>query len=149
MHEVNPPLFSYLPHIGALDSAIRTSLASKYHGLSTYDPGRPISLWMDDTAQPADDTTALSITAVHDPVFLSVDKINIAANNVDTATITVNAPKPGAAAVSLLVNGNVVPVTLTNGTGTILITSQDVQQITITVQNPSNRSTDQIIIQAV
>lgn len=137
-------------HDSALDQALKTALPGKCFGLSTYgDISRPISIWLDDSATGSDQTTATNTATAHDPVFLSVDKTSIVANGTDTATITVKAPKVGAAAITLIVNGADVPVSLSSGVGTVSITSLDKTTITATVKSPANRSTDAITIQAV
>jgi hypothetical protein len=87
--------------------------------------------------------------AAHDPVFISADKTVITANGIDAAIITVSAPKQAAAAVSLLVAGTIVPVSLTNGVGTVEIASDDPASILVSVQNPTNRCLDTITIEAV
>ncbi len=135
-------------HIGALDATLKAAVPGKVIGVSTYGPDRPISIWMQDSATPSDETTLTTLAAAHDPVYLSVDKPAITADGSDTATITVNASKPGAAPVSLLVAGVVVPVTLVNGIGTVTITSADPASIPISVQNAANRTTDQVIVTA-
>lgn len=135
-------------HVAALDAALRAALTT-CKGLSTYGAGRPISIWLHDSALPADDATAQSIAAAHDPVFLSADKTTIKADGVDTATVTVAAPNVNAAPVNLIVNGQVVPVTLTNGIGTVQVTSLDPTIITVTVQSSANRTTDSIEVQAI
>ena len=45
---------------------LKTGLPGKVIGVSTYGPLRPISIWMDDSALPADDTAALNIAAAHE-----------------------------------------------------------------------------------
>jgi len=137
------------PQVTALDTALRAALGSKCSGVSTYGTGRPVSIWLDDTAVQADIDTATAIATAHDPVFLTASKSTIAADGVDTATITVQAPKSGAAAVTLLMGSTPVPVTLAAGVGTVVITSLDPTVITVTVQTPANRTTDTLTIQAV
>jgi hypothetical protein len=146
MKELNATLTNV--HPGALDAALRAALPGKVLGVSTYGPARPVSIWLDDSTTPSEETTAANTANAHDPVFLSADKTAIQANGTDTATITVSAPKPGAAAVTLLVAGSAVPVTLAGGVGAIQITSADPVSIPVSVQNPSNRSTDQITVEA-
>ncbi len=146
MHEYNTLLANI--HPGALDVALKAALPGKCFGLSTYGPARPISIWLDDTTTGADDTTAQNVISAHDPVFLSVDKTMIKADTADTATITVNAPKGNAAPVTLLIGGNAVPVALTGGLGTLQITSAAPTIITISVQNPQNRTSDTLSIEA-
>lgn len=153
MHQLNVTL-PYV-HIGAISNILT---GGKIIGFSDYgDRTRPISIWMDDSATGADDSAAIALANAHDPVSLSVDKTSIQANGTDVATITVNAPKQGAAAVTITVTvtspgGSVssvdVPITLTNGVGSDTITSLDPCTITVTVKNPSNRSTDVITITA-
>src|SRR5689334_18118248 len=133
---------------GGLDSALRAALASKIIGISTYGPDRPISIWLDDSATPADDLTAAGIADTHDPVFLSTDTTSIPADGSTAAMITIHAPKAGAAPVTLLVVGTPIPVTLIDGIGTLAITSADPASIGISVQNPANRSTDSITVEA-
>jgi hypothetical protein len=146
MKELNITLTSV--HPAALDAALRAALPGKVFGISSYGSVRPISIWLDDSVTPVDEATAASIANGHDPVFLSVDRATIQANGTDAATITVSASRPGAAAVTLLVAGSAVPVTLSGGVGAIQIASADPASILISVQNPSNRSTDQITVEA-
>lgn len=117
-----------------------------------YNPGT-CNLLMNDSAQPADDQTALSLIAAHDPVFLSVDKGGIRANGIEVATITVEAPKNGAAAVSLVCTPDigpavVEPIVLVNGVGVTQFKTAIAAIYTITVQNAANRSTDSLTIKA-
>lgn len=148
MRELNPGAYGFNIHLGALDTALRAALPGKVIGASTYGPSRPISIFVDDSASGADETAALANAAAHDPVFLTVDKTAITADGVDAATVTVRAPKPGAAAVTLLVNGSPVPVTLANGVGAVEVASLDPDTITVSVQDGDNRSTDTITILA-
>lgn len=143
------PLISGAVQLQALDAAIRAALGAKMCGLSTDGPNKPITLWLDDAALPADLTTAQSIAAAHDPVFLSADKLTIKADGLDTATLTVVAPNVNGAPVTLLINSQVVPVTLTNGIGTVQIVSLDPCPIWVTVQSPANRTTDRLEVLAV
>jgi hypothetical protein len=134
-------------HIGALDAALKAALPDKVIGISGYGSARPITIWLDDSTSEGDQIIADSTAQAHDPVFLSVDKTEIVGDGVDTATITVNAPKVGAAPVVLLIDGSAVPVTLTNGIGTVPLSS-DPATVHVTVQNPENRTTDVITIEA-
>lgn len=147
MQEVNATLAAWREE--ALHAALKAALGSKCFGLSTYGAGRDISIWMDDSAVQADLDSAAAIAAAHDPVSLSADKTTILANGTDAATVTVRAPKPGAAAVTLLVNGVDWPIALTNGVGSDTLTALDPATITISVKNPSNRSTDVLTVEAV
>jgi hypothetical protein len=147
MRELNVTLGAM--HPAALDAVLRAALPGRVVGVSTYDPARPISIWLDDSATPDDETSASGLAAAHDPVFLSADRQSIAADGSDAAILAVNAPKPGAAPVTLLVAGTAVPVTLTDGVGTLSIVSADPTTIAVSVQNAANRSTDQLTIQAV
>jgi hypothetical protein len=136
-------------------SALNTALiasSSKFQGLTVVQNGGAVvsaRITVDDSAIAADETAMLGAVSAHDPVFLSVDKATITADGVDAATITVSAPKQGAAAVTLLVNGSPVPVTLTAGIGTIQISSADPATITVSAQTPANRTTDTLSIKAV
>lgn len=153
MKEVNATLSDW--HSPALHAACVAALGfvetgGKFGAVSTYGPARPISLWLDDSASAADQTTAANLAAAHDPVHLSIDKTTITANGTDAATVTVRAGKPGAAAVTLLINGATDwPIPLTNGVGTDTLTALDAGTITITVKNPANRSTDSLVIEAI
>lgn len=147
MRELNATLSAV--HPAAFDAALRAALPGKVVGVSTYDLARPISIWLDNSATPGDDATVSTLAAAHDPVFVSADRQSIVANGSDAAILTVNTPKQGAAAVTLLVAGAAVPVTLTNGVGTLSIVSADPTTISVSVLNAANRSTDQLTIQAV
>ena len=158
-------------NLAALQAAIVASLGAKFIGVNsaqdanrvpiTWTPGNPpvqnngtCYLIMDDTAQPSDDATAQSLATAHDPVFLSVDRASIPSDNTTPATVTVRAPKVGAAAVTLSISapgGQTVTqlVTMVAGVGTVAITSPISGAINVSVQNPSNRSADTITIQAV
>src|SRR5262249_37575516 len=96
----------------------------------------------------ADDTLATLTANSHDPVFLSVDRQTITADGLDAATVTVRALKADAAPIILLVAGTAVPVTLTNGLGQVTIRSSDPATLAISLQNPQNRTTDQIVVTA-
>jgi hypothetical protein len=148
MREINPSAYGYNISASALDTALRAALRGKVVGISTYGPSQSISIFLDDSVTRGDEATTLATAAAHDPVILSADKLTITANGSDTATVTVNVPKPGASAVTLLVGGLPVPVTLTDGVGSIQITSADPATIQISVQNPENRTTDTLIVEA-
>lgn len=142
MRELNAILDTV--HTGALDSALKATVPGKVIGVSTYGPGRPISIWVQDSTSPTDEAALNAVVSAHDPVSLTVDKLIIIADSADTATVTVSAPKPGAAPVSLMIAGAIVPVPLVNGVGTVTITSADPASIPVSVQNAANRTTDQI-----
>lgn len=139
----------YPSEAGGLTAALKDILPGKVIGVSTYGSIRPVSVWLEDSATEADQEQARLAALDHDPVFLSIDKTVIAANDTDTATITVEAPREGAAPVNLLVNGVVCPVTLTGGVGSLEITASDPGLITVSLQYPLNRSATQFTIQAV
>jgi len=147
MQEFNATLTAWQE--SALHAALKAALGSTFFGLSTYGTGRDISIWLDDSAVQADLDSAAAIAAAHDPVSLSADKTTILANGTDAATVTVRAPKAGAAAVVLSVNGVDWPIALTNGVGSDTLTALDPATITISVKNPANRSTDVLTVEAV
>jgi len=95
MREVNVVLGQI--DTGALDLALRAALAEKILGVSTYGVDRPISIWLDESADDADAAAVEGVAAAHDPVFLAADKTSIAAGEADMATISVSALKSGAA----------------------------------------------------
>lgn len=153
MKEINATLTDW--HSPALHAACVAALGfvetgGKFGGVSTYGAHRPISLWLDDSAVQADLDSAAALAAAHDPVTITVDKTTIVANGTDAATVTVRAPKPGAAAVTLQINGVTDwPIALTNGVGTDTLTALDAGVITITCKNSSNRTTDVLTVEAV
>src|SRR5579871_4245194 len=133
----------------ALDQAIRAAIApNMLLGVNAASAGvtngkaTPAfsSVMIDDATSAADQNTASTIMTAHDPVFLAVDKPSIKSDNVDAATITISAPKPGAAAVTLRIGGSAMPVTLTNGVGSVQVTSAAPASIAVSVQNPQNRT---------
>lgn len=137
-----------------LTNAIRAALGVKCFGLSDDGRARPISIWLDDTATPGDLTTATNLANAHDPVSLTADKTSVQSDGVDTATISVAAPKPGAAAVTLVCtkpdSSQVTQaVTLNAGAGTVAFKTIIPGTYTITVQNPANRSGDSLTIEAI
>jgi len=139
----------YPVETGGLTAALKDILPGKVIGVSTYGSIRPVSVWLEDSATEADQEQARLAALDHDPVFLSIDKTVIAANDTDTATITVKAPKHLAAPVVLVVNGVGCPVDIINGVGSLEITAGDPGLITISLQYPLNRSATQFTIQAV
>ena len=152
MKEVNVTLTTV--HPAALDAALHAALPGRVSGISSYGSARPLSIWLDDSVTPLDEATVTAVAETHDPVFLSADRpleagrVLIQADGMDTVTITVSAPRSDAAAVTLLVAGIAVPIALSGGIGAIQITSADPASVLVDVQNPSNRSTDQIIVEA-
>jgi hypothetical protein len=50
-----------------LDGELNAGIPDKVFGLSTYGPDRQISVWMDDSATPADQQTAADLVAAHVP----------------------------------------------------------------------------------
>lgn len=129
---------------GALDAAIRAALGDVITGVST----GPYGVRVHFVAEPDEATlsSAQSVVDAHDPVFLQVNKTTITADGADEAVVTVTTPKAGAAAVTLDINGQAVAV---DETGQVAIASLDAQTITVSVQNPANRSTQMITIKAV
>lgn len=140
----------------ALSNALLAALPGVVDGISTYGANRDISLWLN--GQPAVLTAPQEITAQdifddHDPVFLTIDKTEIEADGTELATITVNAPKPGAAAITLVCtkpDGTTVTesVSLVSGVGITTFKTKVEGIYTITLQNPSNRTTDSLTIEA-
>lgn len=151
MHEVTQSIaFLDTP---SLDAAIRASLGVKSLGVSgssfaDSSTAAPVRLLMDDTASPADDAAAQALAVAHDPVFITVDKTKVVDDGIDVATISVRAPKPGAAAVVLLVNGTDCPVTLTTGAASVTLKSSTPAVLTISVKNPANRCATVLTITA-
>lgn len=143
--------------ITALDASIRASVPS-FLGLST-GVGIPSIAYMQDSVTPAEEASVGSLLSAHDPVFISTDKAVIYANGIDTATISVSAPKAGAAGVTLVItqlnNDGVViqtitqAVTMFGGAGTVQFKTQIYGTYTVAVQNGSNRCADTFSIQAV
>ena len=143
-HAVSVPM-AFQGNIGALDPACRAA-SVKCTGVSAWGDLRPVQVYLDDTYVQADVDAVTAAANAHDPVNLKVDKTSIKADGQDTATITISAPKPGAAPVTLLVSGNPVAVTLTNGVGNLALVSNVIGSIVISVQNPTNRSADTLTI---
>lgn len=88
-----------------------------------------------------------------DPVYVTCDKSRIKADDTERCTITVTAPKPGAAAVVLSIscNGSApldFPVSLAGGVGSDFFTCKDPASITIRVKNGANRSVDTLTVEA-
>ncbi len=132
----------------ALDTALRTSLAARLIGLSTYGPARAFAIWLADDATPADEAKAALLAGAHDPVFLSADKATIQADGADVAKVMVRAPRPGAAPVILLINGQEAPIPLIDGLGALEIVSLDPARIVVTLKDGANRCVDPLEIQA-
>lgn len=118
--------------------------------------------WDGDTPRPdfalsADETkrqAAAAIVATHDPVFLTADKTSIAANGTDAVTVTVSAPKVGAAPVTLLItkpDGSTVTqaVTMTGGAGSVQLKTLLYGSYGITITNSANRTMDVLTVEAV
>jgi hypothetical protein len=157
-------------HIAAFDAALRAALPGKIvgvsapvaangHVLSRANAGQSgnrtllvgqVRVHLDDTATPADEALVNGLALAHDPVFLSVDKTTILAAHAPTDAVTVSvwSPKMGAAPVTLIIARTAVPVTLTEGIGTVVINSADPASVGVSLQNPANRSTDQLVIEA-
>lgn len=137
---INPPV-----NLFALQTAARTQFGSVYIDSNNTDFGTTWTVYLSNTVANA----AAQWDAImqgHDAVFISADKTQITADDTDFATITVKAPKPGAASVRLLVNGTPVPVSLVAGAGIIQLTSKDAGSIVVSVENPANRCLDSITI---
>ena len=151
---MNNEIWYTLPviHGNALNDALKkvlgTSVAGLSHGAQN---GKGNNLRVHFVVEPTPELIAAAgqVINAHDPVFLTVDRLMIAANGTDEALITVYAPAVKAAPVTLLVNGIEVAVELTSGVGEVGITSPDIHQIVVTVQNPENRTTDSLSIRAV
>lgn len=90
-----------------------------------------------------------NLVALQDPVYIAVNKLTFTADGLDSVQITVAAPKPGAAAVSLNLGGSLpatIPVTLTGGVGVITVKSNMAGLIGITVAAGDNRNIDTLVI---
>lgn len=135
-------------HTGGLHAAVEAELGELLIGISE-GGGIPTRIHLTTLLSPEQDAAQEAIIDAHDPVFISTDRENIIANNSDIATITVRTLKQGAAAVTLLVDETAVPVTMVDGVGTVTIKSADPTVITVSVQNPENRTTDVLTIEAV
>jgi hypothetical protein len=133
-------------HVAALDAALR-AVCPKVIGVSLYSDGA-VSVWLEDTASDSERAAVQASAAAHDPVFLTADRAAIAADDTDTAAVHVRAPHPAAAAVTLLVGGQPVPVALTAGEAVLWLSSADPVQIVVTLQQPANRTTDSLVISA-
>jgi hypothetical protein len=131
----------------ALDRVLRAALGDLIGGSATGPYGAKVYFIAEPTAQQIAD--AQTVIDAHDPIFIDVDKTQIAADGADTATVTVRAPKPGAAPVTLDINGQQVAVELTGGTGNIEITAIDPVSIGVGVANPENRCAETLTIQVV
>lgn len=129
--------------VGALDAALRAD-GIGITGVSAGPYGIIVHLLSADDAG-----AAAGVVDAHDPVWISVDKTLISADGSDTATITVRAPKAGAAPVTLLVDGVSTPVMLTDGVGTLSVAAADPGVIDVSVEFPANRTTDTLEILAV
>lgn len=135
-------------HPGALDTALRAAgLAPNFIGVSFGGLG-DVRLHFEDAVTDQQKSNVLALVSNHDPVFLIADKLTIVADGEDAAIITVEAPKLGAASVTLLVADTPVPVTLTNGVGTVSVSSNDPASISIRVQDGNNRSLDVLVVEA-
>lgn len=153
------PINTVLPyyHTTALGNALKAAVPSAIDAISAYGPTRPISmLWLGNDAvlTAPQEATAQAIFDAHDPVFLSADKLSVLSDGSDIITITVSAPKTGAAAVTLICtkpDGTALTqaVPLTSGVGTTTFKTKIEGVYLITLQNPSNRTTDQLTLTAV
>lgn len=141
----------------ALSAALAAALPGVVDSISTFGPTRPIIMYLlgnEPVLTAPQQATAQGVFDAHDPVFLSVDKKSVAADGTDQITITVSAPKPGAAAITLICtkpDGGTVTqsVSLTAGVGTTTFKTRVPGDYTITLQSPANRTTDSLSIQAV
>ncbi len=147
MREVNIPAAGEINEY-ALDTALRAALATRLIGLSTYGPGRDFTVWLADEATADDDATTTALSAAHDPVFLTLDKAAIRADGADRAVVTVRAPRPDAAPVILLVNGQATPIPLVDGRGSLEIASLDPARIVVALKGGINRCVDQLEVEA-
>lgn len=142
----------YRIHLFALDLALRSALPGKFSGASTYMVAPP-DVFLTNTFTEADQPTLDATVAAHDPVFITLSKTAIRADGLDSVTVTVTAPKPGAAAVILLVTSSAGvtewPFTLVNGAASDTLTALDPDLLTLSLKTPANRSTDSLTITAV
>lgn len=142
-----------LVNTSGLDAALRAVLNSKCTGVSTYiEPGL-VSVWLTDAATGDDAAAARVICGQHDPAFLTVDQATIPADGVTTATITVSAPRDGAAPIVLvctLPSGNQQSqaVALSGGVGSVGFNTVIPGVYTFTLQNPQNRTGDVLKVTA-
>jgi hypothetical protein len=133
----------------ALHDVMFLAIPGNFIGISTNSAQVTIRVFSLIALSPQETLDAEIAIDTHDPVFLSANKRQITADGLDTAMITVTAPKPGAAPVTLDINGQQVPITLIDGIGSQEITAIDPMVINVSVVNPENRISETIIIEAV
>lgn len=141
-------VLTFTPNAGALDKALKSAFGAIVQGISFWGDGRPIEAYLSDDAVQATLDGTLAIMVAHDPVFITADKLAIKADDTDAATISVQAPRPVAAACVLSINGTPITVALVAGAGTIQITAKDAGPIAVFLLNGNNRNVDTISINA-
>lgn len=141
-------------HTGALSEALKGALVGIVDAVSTFGVSRPIKLLKDGqdaVLNPAQELIAQGVFDAHDPVFITCPVSAVYADGATTATITVNAPKPGADSITLVCtkpDGSTLTkaVSMVGGVGSVPFKTSVGGTYTITLQNPSNRTTDQVVI---
>jgi hypothetical protein len=143
---------------GALDEALRSAYPAQLVGVSSYgrdlkDNMRPLSIWCEDATTLEEQTEIQRIAMQHDPVFLSLDTMEILANGKAKANLTVQAPRPNAAPVVIETawkrDGTIlwesaddwaIPLVKGAGVDHMLSTSKGI--VMLRVKNGVNRSTE-------
>lgn len=139
--------------IEILDPILRTIGGSQYYGLNTYGDGRPGDMIYDEAMAQATLDALNATVSAFDPVFFDLDKVTIKSDGTDTATLYVDAPKVGAASVTITITQGAssqdVPITLdAGGLGALPITSNSQGIISLTLKNGTGRNTETLIIWA-
>lgn len=126
-----------------LQAAAQAAFGAAYVDCNATDSGASLTVYLTQ-AVPNQQTTWDGLVGAQDPVFIGQDKALVIADGTDFVTVTVNAPRPGAAPVTLQItqpSGQVVtqPVTMTSGVGSVQIRTFLYGIHQIAVLNPANR----------
>jgi hypothetical protein len=133
----------------SLHNALSLAVGPNFIGISTNAELTEIRVHSEQALSQQEESDAQATIDNHDPVYLFVDTTQIDADGIDIATVTVQSPKPGAAGVTLDINGQSEVVTMIDGVGTVEITAIDPVTIEVTIINAENRTTDSLTIEAV
>lgn len=144
---------TYPVHTSALTDALKAALPGKVIGVNAGGVNRPVEVLLALTATDDDEPAITATVMAHDPVFIVPAKDQVLANGVDMVIVGINAPKPGAAPVTLQMawKPGVQPawnvaqdwaIPLTDGAGFDHMTANDRGTVAMRVKNGTNRSNE-------
>lgn len=138
--------------LGALRNAAIAAFGTQFIDCNMTGNGTSVTCYLQNPVG-GQQATWDGIVSSQDPVILTLDKPTMLTDGVDFVTVSVNAPKPGAAAVTLQVtlpdgSTQTQAVTMTGGVGSVQIKTQLFGSYSVTITGATNRTTDVLSFEA-